>query len=153
MQRSNSPVSISVLSNPQDKELYNIKQKLEGTYWSNNNEGVFQFQFLSDSAPLTNLLTPHQFQLIRFTPDIVNYSAFQTVIPGRLNNDGTIEYGGGRIGILGEKGILWLDGSMWYPTKFVPSKNDNLLDLRKIQEQAFLDSATVMGSIYGKYLY
>jgi hypothetical protein len=153
MQRSHVPVAVSILTTPQDRTLLTIKQRLEGSYWANN-EGVFQIQFLSDDAPLTNLLTPHQFQVLRFTPDIVAYQAFQTVIPGRLNNDGSVEYGGGRLGMLTNKGIEWVDGAVWAPVRFVPPAPVDLLDLQSIQRQAYLDSKVVMDDIYaGHYLY
>ena len=153
MQRSGVPVAVSILTTPQDRGLLAIKQRLEGTYWANN-EGVFQIQFLSDDAPLTNLMTPHQFQVVRFTPDIVAYQAFQTVIPGRMNNDGSIEYGGGRLGIVTAKGIEWIDGAVWAPVQFVPPPQIDLLDLKQIERQAYKDSDTIMGQIYTRhYLY
>lgn len=153
MQRSNVPVAISDWTTPQDRTLYQIKQELQLRYWANN-EGVFQIQFLSDNAPLTNLNSPQQFQVIRFTPDILEYEAFQTIIPGRLNNDGTIEYGGGRLGMLTSKGIQWMDGAIWIPVMSVPPRRPDILDINKIQKQAYLDSKVLMGDVYTKnYLY
>lgn len=153
MQRSSVPITVSALTTPQDRALYQTKQKLELHYWANN-EGVFQIQFLSDNAPLTNLNSPQQLQIIRFTPDIMEYEAFQTIIPGRMNNDGSIEYGGGRLGILTSKGIQWADGAVWVAVQSVPPRRPDILNLNQIQKQAYLDSKVLMGNIYTKhYLY
>jgi hypothetical protein len=153
MQRSNVPITVSAWTAPQDRMLYQIKQKLELSYWANN-EGVFQIQFLSDNAPLTNLNSPQQLQVIRFTPDIMEYEAFQTIIPGRLNNDGSIEYGGGRLGMLTSKGIQWKDGAVWVPVQSVPPRRPDIMNLRQIQKQAYLDSKVLMGEVYTRnYLY
>jgi len=153
MQRSNVPIAISDWTTPQDRALYQIMQALQLRYWANN-EGVFQIQFLSDNAPLTNLVSPQQLQIIRFTPDIMEYEAFQTVIPGRLNNDGTIEYGGGRLGMLTSKGIQWMDGALWTAVKSVPPARPDILDVKQIQKQAYLDSKVLMGDVYTRnYLY
>jgi hypothetical protein len=153
MQRANQPVYISALTTTQDVNLENIKSVLQSTYWANN-EGIFQFQFLTDSQPLTNTVSPHQFQLVRFTPDIKNYEAYQTVILGQLNNDGTFLYGAGRLGALMGNVISWADGAYWKPVRYVPRPFENPLDLRLIQAQAYLDSKTVMGDIYNPtYLY
>lgn len=153
MQRSNVPITVSALTTPQDRALYQIKQKLELHYWANN-EGVFQIQFLSDNAPLTNLNSPQQLQIIRFTPDIMEYEAFQTIIPGRMNNDGSVEYGGGRLGMLTSKGIQWADGAVWVAVQSVPPRRPDLLNIHQIQKQAYLDSKVLMGDVYTRnYLY
>jgi hypothetical protein len=153
MQRSNQPVYISTFTTPQDVNLYNIKTFLESSYWANN-EGVFQFQFLTDDQPLTNTVSPHQFQLVRYTPDINNYESFETVILGQLNNDGTFIYGAGRLGKIVGNGIVWADGAVWNKVRYVPRAKEDPLDLRLIQAQAYLDSQTVMGDIYNPtYLY
>lgn len=153
MQRSNQSIYISPRTTFQDLNLQNIKQILESSYWANN-EGVFQFQFLTDSQPLTNTVAPHQFQLVRYTPDINNYESFETVILGQLNNDGTFIYGAGRLGKLVGNGIAWIDGAVWKKVNYVPRPKENPLDLGVIQAQAYLDSQTVMGDIYNPtYLY
>lgn len=153
MQRSSVPIAISAWTTPQDKTLYQLRRELQLRYWANN-EGIFQIQFLSSPAPLTNLNSPQQLQIIRFTPDIMEYDAFQTIIPGRLNGDGTIEYGGGRLGMLTAKGIEWKDGAIWAPVSNVPPAHSNLLDLNQIQKQAYADSKVLMNDIYVKnYLY
>jgi hypothetical protein len=153
MQRAGQPVYISALTTSQDVSLQNIKAILESSYWANN-EGVFQFQFLSDSQPLTNTVFPHQFQLVRYTPDINNYESYETVILGQLNNDGTFLYGAGRLGALNGNSIAWADGASWKQVNYVPRPKENPLDLRLIQSQAYLDSKTVMGDIYNPmYLY
>lgn len=152
MQRSAIPVIVSSNNAWQDKRLWTIKSAIEQSYWSSN-EGVFEFQFLSDNQPVTNTVSPHYFQLIRSTPD-TGYDAFKTIIQGRLNSDGTIEYGGGKTGILTGKGIVWNDGSIWSRVNYMPPAGKDILDLATIQAQARLDSAVLMGGIYNnKYLY
>ena len=153
MQRSNQPATISIFTTPQDKELWLIKESLELSYWNSKTEGVFEFQFVTDNQPLTNVPVPHMFQLIRYTPNY-SYESFQTVIPGRLNNDETFEYGGGRKGIITANGIKWNDGTMWHRLQKIPNKRQDQLDLGKIQAQARMDSRVLMGDIYTtNYLY
>lgn len=153
MQKSNTSIAVSGIGTVQDKMLYQIKSILQMSYWRSS-EGVFNFQFISDDVPLTNTISPHVFQLIRYTPTD-NYQSFQLVIPGRLNNDGTFEYGGGLLGMLISKNsIKWSNGSIWTAVNSMPNTEPNKLDLRKIQAQAYLDSMILMGDIYNKkYLY
>jgi hypothetical protein len=119
----------------------------------NKSEGVFAFQFLSDNSPLTNTAAPFPFQVVRYTPDTES-EAFQTIIPGQLNNDGSFEYGGGRKGMLTASGITWNDRVMWTRVTRMPNQNPDILDLDVIRAQARLDSETLMNDVYRtNYLY
>lgn len=152
MQRSSAPAIISTFNAWQDKALWTVKETIEQSYWASN-EGVFEFQFISDNMPLTNTISPHYFQLIRHTPDYL-HDAFQTLIQGRLNADSTIEYGGGRLGKLINNNIIWDDGTTWNRVSKMPVPNKDILDLSMIQAQATLDSSTLMDGIYkSAYLY
>lgn len=153
MQRHSRAAIVSACSNSVDSSLIAIKNVLEQNYWKNNFEGIFEFQFLSDDMAITNTISPHYFQLIRYTPSF-QYSAFQTTIPGRMNGDGSFEYGGGRTGKLSGNTIIWNDGVVWTAVNKVPPKDRDILDLNDIQAQARLDSKTLMGDVYVRsYLY
>jgi len=152
MQRSSQPAIVSTLNSWQDKTLYNIKENIQQSYWASG-EGVFEFQFLADNVPLTNVISPQMFQLIRYTPNYA-YEAYQTVIQGRLNNDGSIEYGGGRTGKLMGNNIVWNDSMVWNRVMKIAPKKSDLLDLGIIQKQARMDSNTLMDHVYkNTYLY
>jgi hypothetical protein len=153
MQRSAQSAIVSGYGTPIDRFLLNIKTSLSGNYWKSDLEGVFAFQFLTENTPLTNVISPHMFQIVRYTPDF-NYESFQTTIPGRLNSDGSFEYGGGRYGQLNGNQIIWKHGGVWdrvYP--MIPRMTD-LLNIDRMQAQAELDSKSLMGGIYqDNYLY
>ena len=145
-------------SNSNDLQLMAIAKKLSSGYWVDPSEGVFQFQFITDENFPLNLGYPYAFQIIRYTPDY-NYEAFQLVLQGRLNNDGTFEYGGGRLGIIlvnnnGVPFIKWNDNGIWTYTQNPPQVRNSVLNLNDITEQAYLDSNVLMDQIYKRnYLY
>lgn len=154
MQRSEQSAIVSGVGTPIDANLLKIKDALACSYWYNPNQGVFSFQFLSENMPLTNRISPHVFHLVRYTPDY-NYDSFQTTIQGRLNSDGTFEYGGGQIGTLTSLELIsWSDKTIWRKTDSMTPREEDPLNLKMITEQAKLDSMILMGKIYQyNYLY
>jgi hypothetical protein len=152
MQRHARPAIVSSCSNSADSALIEIKTTLEQSYWKNNFEGTFEFQFLSDNMAITNTISPHYFQLIRYTPSF-QYESFQTTIPGRLNGDGTFEYGGGRLGKLVGNQIIWNDKTIWNRVAKMPKRDPDILDLNQITGQARLDSRTLWGVYERSYMY
>jgi hypothetical protein len=147
-----------------DRILSNMKTVLENAYWMNPTEGIFNFQFLNDDKPFTNTLAPLYFQLMRYTPDITSYLAFQTSQQGIVLNNGLIQYGGSsalefdrstaRTGQLQQDGsIRWNDGSIWRRVANMPTAKTDLLDLNDIQHQAKLDSVTLQDVVSRNYYY
>ena len=153
MQRSAQSAVVSGYGTFIDRSLLDIKKALSCSFWKSPQEGVFSFQFLTENTPLTNVISPHMFQIARYTPDF-NYESFQTTIPGRLNSDGSFEYGGGRYGILNGDTITWKQGGTWTRVNHMLPRNTNPLNLDQIQAQAQLDSKSLMDDLYKKnYLY
>jgi hypothetical protein len=155
MNRHAVQATISPYTSPKDTSLYNIQQTLAGSYWACKSQGVFSFQFLVDYQPITNQQGIYFFNLLRYTPTY-SYTAFNLSIPGRLNNDGTFEYGGGRTGMLktinNNLCIVWDDGSIWHKVNQVPATNTDIINLNLVESQAGLDSLTI-GSIVNSHYY
>jgi hypothetical protein len=153
MQTSGQQAITSVFNNREDLSLWSIKELLSLSYWSSPG-GVFEFQFIIDNMILTNVLTPYIFQLIRYTPDYVDDEAFKTSIPGRLNGDGSVEYGGGILGKLIGNNIMWVNGDVWTKVSNIPERLPDILDLGVIRSQAIVNTNKLMNDIYlNNYLY
>lgn len=150
MQRHNTSSVISMMTSLPDRMLLTIKNIYADSYWTST-QGVFVIQFETGDQPLMNVPGMMRFQLIRYTPTYA-YDAFSISIPGRMNNDGSIEYGGGIMGMINREGnkILWNDGSAWLKVDKVQPANSDLLDVRTIKNQAFLDSV-ITGDIQQRY--
>jgi len=134
--------------------LLPIINTLQSSYWSNPQEGVFEFQFLNPSQPLdnTSMNIPYYFHLIRHTPTY-NYDSFAFTIQGRLNGDGTFEYGDGRLGTIKGDRIVWTNGLFWNKVAKVPEKDENLIDLNLVQKQAYGDSIALGNIVNRNYYY
>lgn len=152
MQRSSSSVYVSMQDSTHDRNLINIKNTIETSYWANDKEGVFEFQMLVEDSPVTNTSFPLYFQLVRYTPTD-QYYAFQLNMSGRIDNMGYIEYAG-RIGkLINNNQISWNDGVSWYKVNKVQQPQLDILNLNKIETQAAIDS-NIIGTILEKiYMY
>lgn len=150
MQRHNTSSAISMLTAMPDQMLLKIKNKYANSYWANN-QGVYVVQFDTGNQPLMNVPGIMRFQLIRYTPTY-SFDAFSISIPGRMNNDGSIEYGGGILGMISKDGnkIIWSDGTEWLKVDKVIPPGTDALDIRAIDSQAYTDSI-VMGDIQSRY--
>lgn len=153
MQRSNMPILYSTSSDKVNKELLNIANVLSASYWNTPSEGVYRLQFLNPGNPVVNGSSPLPFNIIRYTPTDSNKS-FEMYIPGRLNLDGTFEYGGGRKGRLSGDTIQWSDGSVWTKTNILPTKKLSMLNVGLTRNNAYSNNRILFGDIYNeKYLY
>jgi hypothetical protein len=143
MNRHNAQILFNPDNNPFDISLNNIRDILSNNYWANPTEGVFSFDF--NTTTFTNTTAPFYFSLSRFTPTY-QYDAFRLTIPGFVENDGSIVYGGGRTGRLVEDQIIWNDNKSWKMIDKVPSAETPLLSLDYVLDQSTVDS-NVMGNI------
>jgi hypothetical protein len=137
MDRHNTSILFNPDNNNVDRTLNNIKDILTKNYWANPKEGVFGFDF--NSTTFTNSVAPFYFTLTRFTPTY-HYEAFKLTIPGFVDSNGTIVYGGGRIGKLVNDEIVWNDNKSWKKIDNLPVKTTNLLNLNYVLDQSSVDS-------------
>ena len=150
MDRHNTSILFNPDNNPIDKSLNNIKDVLEKNLWANPTEGVFSFNF--DTTTFTNSEAPFYFSLSRFTPTY-NYNSFRLTIPGFVDTDGSIVYGGGRSGKLVNNQIVWNDNKSWILVDKVPRAKTNLMNLDYVLDQATVDSNVVGNLVQDNYYY
>lgn len=133
--------------------LFSVKESLDNSYWAAE-DGVYKFEFLTGDGIVSNSSAPMYFQLIRYTPNY-SYESFELTIQGMVNTDGTIEYGGGRLGVLKDSSIIWEDGEVWNKVDRIkiPPKENSVLNLQDIKANAIRNSQA-FGNLYNNtYLY
>lgn len=159
MDRHNTSILFNPDNNTKDKALNSIKDILSKNYWANPTEGIFSFNF--DTTTFTNTEAPFYFSLSRFTPTY-NYEAFRLTIPGFVDSDGSIVYGGGRIGKLVNSAsasggsvyqIVWNDNKSWTIVDKIPQAKTNLMNLAYVLDQSTVDSNIVGNIVQDNYYY
>lgn len=150
MDRHNTSILFNPDNNPVDKSLNTIKNVLSKNLWANPTEGVFNFNF--DTTTFTNTEAPFYFSLNRFTPTY-NYNSFRLTIPGFVDNDGSVVYGGGRRGKVVGNQIVWNDNKSWVMIDKVPKAKTNLMNLDYVLDQSTADSNIIGNIVQDSYYY
>lgn len=150
MDRHNTSMLFNADNNPTDKTLLAIKETLSKNYWADPSEGVFKFNF--NTTTFTNSQAPFYFSLSRFTP-MYNYNSFRLTIPGYVDTDGSIIYGGGRKGKLVNNQIVWVDNKTWTLVDKVPQAKTNLMNLDYVLDQSTTDSNIIGNLVSNNYYY